>query len=48
MPVQVLADGVTVMVAIMGSDPVLVAVKLPMSPEPLALIPIAVLEFAQV
>ena len=44
-PVQLFADGVTVMVAVMGVVPVLVAVKAGTFPFPLAANPIAVLLF---
>jgi hypothetical protein len=40
--------GVTVIVAVIGDEVLLVAVKLPISPEPLAASPIAVFEFVQV
>ena len=46
-PVHPLAVGVTVIVAVIEDEPVFVAVKLPISPEPFASRPIAVLLFVQ-
>ena len=46
-PTQPAADGVTVMVALMGAPVALVAVKLAIFPVPLAANPMAVLLFVQ-
>jgi len=47
-PVQAFADGVTVMVAVMGEVVALVAVNEGILPEPLAVRPMAVLLFVHV
>ena len=46
-PLQPLADGVTVIVAVTAVVPVLIAVNAPIFPEPLAASPIDVLLFVQ-
>jgi len=46
-PEQELADGVTVMVAVIGTDPVLIALNPAIFPVPLAARPMAVFEFVQ-
>jgi hypothetical protein len=47
-PVQPLAEGVIVMVAVIGAELAFVAVKAGTSPDPLAASPMAVLLFVQV